>query len=69
MASSCTRGGSGWILGTFLLSKSGEALAQAAQGGGGVTAPGGAQETWRCGSEGHGLERPQMWADGCTEWS
>ena len=34
--------------------KSGEALAQAAQGGG-VTIPEGVQETWRCGTEGPGL--------------
>jgi len=38
----------------FLLRKSGEALAQAAQGGGGVTVPGGVQELCECGSEGHG---------------
>ena len=31
---------------------SGEALAQAAQGSGGVTVPGGVQETQRCGTEG-----------------
>jgi len=31
-------------------SKCGEALAQ---GGGGVTLPGGVQETWSCGTEGH----------------
>ena len=43
MASSCTRRGSGWILG-YLLRKSSEAVAQAAQGGGGVTVPGGVQE-------------------------
>jgi len=39
----------------FLLLKSSEALAQAAQGGGGVTDPGGVQETRGCGTEGHGL--------------
>jgi len=39
----------------FLLSKSGEAVAQAAQGGGGVTGPGGVQEPWRCGAEGRVL--------------
>jgi len=27
---------------------------QAAQGGGAVTIPGGIQEMWRCGTEGHG---------------
>ena len=36
----------------FLFRKYGEAVAQAAQGGGGVTFPGGVQETWRCGTEG-----------------
>ena len=36
----------------FLLQKSGDALTQAAQGGGGVTIPGGVQETRRCGTEG-----------------
>ena len=37
----------------FLLRKSGDALEQAAQVGGGVTVPGSAQEAWRCGAEGH----------------
>ena len=32
----------------------GEALAQAAQGGGGITVPGGVQETCGCGTEGCG---------------
>ena len=31
---------------------SGEALEQAAQGGGGVTIHGGVREMWRCGTEG-----------------
>ena len=31
-----------------------DALAQAAQGVGGVLIPGGIQGTWRCGTEGHG---------------
>jgi len=35
--------------------RSGDALAWAAQGGGGVTIPGGLQEKGRCGTEGHGL--------------
>lgn len=43
MASRCIRGGSGWILGN-ILRKSDEALAQDAEGGGGVTVPGGVQE-------------------------
>ena len=38
----------------FLLGKSSDSLAQAAQGGGGVTVPEGVQVEWRCGSEGHG---------------
>ena len=38
----------------FLLRKSGKALVHAAQGDGGVTIPGGVQEMWRCGTEGHG---------------
>ena len=38
-----------------ILRRSGNALAQAAQGGGGVTVPGGVQETWRYGAEGRGL--------------
>lgn len=37
---------------TKILKESGEALAQAAQGGGGVTVPGGVQEMWRSGTEG-----------------
>ena len=40
---------------------SGEALEQAAQGGGGVTIPGGGQEPWRCGTEGRGQ---WAWWDG-----
>lgn len=35
MALSCARGGSGWVCGKFLLRKSANALAQAAQGVGG----------------------------------
>ena len=38
-----------------LLTKSGEVLKWAAQGGGGVTDPGGVQETLRCDTEGHVL--------------
>jgi len=39
----------------FLLRESSEAVAQAAQGGGGVTVPGGVQELCGCGTELHGL--------------
>ena len=38
----------------FLLRKSSEAVAQTAQGGGGVTVPGGVQGKGRSGTEGHG---------------
>ena len=38
----------------IILRKSGEAVAQAAKEGGGVTIPGGVQELHRCGTEGHG---------------
>ena len=68
MALSYTRGGSGWILGKILRKKD-EALAQAAQGGGGVTVPGGVQEPWRCGTEGRGLWARWGWAGGWTGWS
>ena len=50
MALSCTRGGSGWVLGKNTL----KALVQAAQGGGGVTVPAGIQEKCGCGTEGRG---------------
>ncbi len=43
------------LLETLKLRKSGNALEQAAQGGGGVTVPGGVQEMCRCGIEEHGL--------------
>ena len=39
----------------FLLQKSGEAVAQAAQGGGAVTVHGGVQDPCGCGTEGRGL--------------
>ena len=38
----------------ILLRKYGEALAQAARGGGGVTVPGGVQELWKCSTDGCG---------------
>jgi len=53
MASSCTRGGSGWTLGNTTL----KGWNGAAQRGGGVTAPGGAQRAFGCCVEGHGLVR------------
>jgi len=55
MALVCARGGSSWLLGKkIILIKSGEAVAQAAQGGDGVTVPGDVQELCGCGTEGHG---------------
>jgi len=42
------------IIKKILLRKSNEAVAQAAQGGGGDIAHGGAQERCRCGTEGRG---------------
>jgi len=39
----------------MLLGESGQALEQAALGGGGVTVPGGLQETFRCCTEGCGI--------------
>jgi len=53
-ALNCTRGDSAWILEKFIFWKCGETLAQAAQGGGGITISGSYQEMWRCGTEGHG---------------
>jgi len=46
MASSCTRGDSGWTLGNTTFSESGQTLEWAARGGGEVTNPGGAQGTF-----------------------
>jgi len=58
----------GWEVqvGKFLLRKSGDALEQAAQGGGGVTVPGGVQEPCGCGSEGHGQWPWWEWVCGWT---
>ena len=54
MASGCTRGGSGWMLGKISLPKEWWCSGTAAQGGGGVTVPGGVQEPCWCGTEGRG---------------
>jgi len=54
MALYCARGYSGWILSKNLFSEGVVRYCnQPAHGGGGVTVPGGVQETWRCGTEGH----------------
>ena len=50
MASSCTRGDSGGMSGKISQNDD-EVLEQAAQGGGGVTVPGGVQEQCRCGTK------------------
>jgi len=55
MASSCIRGSLDWILGNISSLKEWPGIGQAAQGGGGVTIPGGVQKTRRCGTLGHGL--------------
>ena len=44
MASSCTRGCSGWTLGKISSPRECSCLEEAFQGGGGVADPGGAQE-------------------------
>ena len=57
-ASSCTRGGQGWMLGNtsfFFFWERGQTLERAAQGCGGVIIPGGVQETFRYCTEGRGL--------------
>ena len=66
MASSCMKRGSGWIWEKRLLRKSGEAVAQAAHGGGGITAFGGVQGLDGCGTEGCGQWAWWGWADGWT---
>ena len=57
MASSCTREDSGWTLGNTTSLKGWSGTGMAAQGGGGVTNPGGVQGTFGCCAEGHGLAR------------
>jgi len=54
---------------TFLLWKSGDALAQAAQGGGGVTIPGGVHGPRRCGTEVYGQWARWGGVDGWIRWS
>jgi len=66
---SCTRGGSGWILGKNSSQQEWWGSGTAAQGSGGVTVPGGVQETCRCGTEGHGLVGMVGWIDSWTSWS
>jgi len=51
MASSCARGGSGWMLGKISSQKEQCCSGTAAQRGGGVTIPGGVPEPCGCGTE------------------
>ena len=62
-------GGLGWILGKLYLRKSGEAVAQAAQGAGGVTVPGGVQERCGYGTEGCGWWVRWGWVHNWNRWS
>ena len=62
MASSCARGGSGWILGKCSSPKEQCCSGTAARGGGGVTIPGGVPELWGCGTEGCGQWVWWWWA-------
>lgn len=50
MASSCNRGGSGWLLGQ-ISSQSSEAMARAARGGGGVAVSESVEGMCGCGTE------------------
>ena len=54
MASSCARGSPDWMFGNIYSIKKGQALAQAAQGGGGVIIPGGFKKLWICVTWGYG---------------
>ena len=63
MALSCTRVG---YQEKFLLRKSGEAVAQGAQGSGGVTIPGGAEEPCGWDTEGRGQWAWWGWIGGWT---
>ena len=55
MASSCSRGDSGWTLGNNSSLREWSSAGMSAQGGGEVTDLGGVQEMFRCCTEGHGL--------------
>ena len=55
MALSCTKGGSGWVLGQIYSQKEWSCTGIGCQRGGAVTVPGGVQEPWRCGTEGRGV--------------
>ena len=57
MASSCTMGDSGWMLGNITAPTEWLGTAMGCSGSGGVTDPGGVQGTLRRCVEGHGLVR------------
>ena len=61
MTSRCTKGGSGWISGKISSLKQWSGSGTAAQGGEGVTTPGGVPEPWRSGTEGHGSAGEYWW--------
>ena len=67
VALSCTRGGSRWILGEFLLRNEWCCSGTAAQGGGAVTTPGGVPERCRCGTEGGG--QWAWWGGWWLDWT
>ena len=54
MASSCARGGSGWILRKISSPRAVKYWNKLPRENGGDTVLGGLQETWRCSAEGHG---------------
>ena len=66
MASSCATEVQVRYQEEFLLRESSEAVAQAAQGGGAVTVPGGVEEPCGCGTEGHGQWAWWGWAGSWT---
>ena len=66
-ASGCAKGRSGWILEEVPPLKQWLGSGTAAQGGGGVTIPGGVQEPCGCGAGGHGQWAWWGWADCSTQ--
>jgi len=71
MASTCTREGSGWMLGNTASLKGWSGTGMGCQRGGGVTDPGGVQRVFGCCVEGHGLARTigEGQTNGWTGWS